>query len=117
MNNKLVAILGLFALVFVVSCGGDKKETASGGSETTASTSEGAIGVPECDEYVTKFKACIDDKVPEAARATFNQSFDQGLQAWKDAAKTEAGKASLAQGCKTALETAKQSMASFGCEW
>ena len=35
------------------------------------------FGVPECDDYLTKYIACIDSKVPEAARATVRQALDQ----------------------------------------
>uniref|UniRef100_UPI0021491425 hypothetical protein n=1 Tax=Tahibacter caeni TaxID=1453545 RepID=UPI0021491425 len=74
-----------------------------------------AIGVPECDNYINKYMACVSGKVPEASRAQLQASLDQMRQAWKQAAATEAGKASLAQACVAANDAAKSSMSAFGC--
>ena len=86
----------------------DNKETAGGGDK---------IGVPECDEYIEKYEACIMEKVPEAQRTMFKSSFETAKKGWKDAAATPQGKAGLATGCKAALDAAKTSMASFGCKF
>ncbi len=75
------------------------------------------FGVPECDDYLTKYMACIDSKVPEAARATVRQALDQTKAQWKQAASTPQGKAALATGCKAATDAAKTSMAAYGCTW
>jgi hypothetical protein len=77
----------------------------------------GEFGVKECDDYVQKYLACVDSKVPEAARSMVRQSLDQAKAQWKQAASTPQGKASLASGCKTAHDLARQSMAAYGCQW
>lgn len=74
-----------------------------------------SIGVPECDNYITKYMACVSGKVPEASRAQLQASLDQMREAWKQAAATDAGKASLAQACTAANDAAKSSMSAFGC--
>lgn len=74
-----------------------------------------SIGVPECDNYISKYLACVSGKVPEASRAQLQASLDQMRTAWKQAAATDAGKASLAQACSAANDAAKQSMTAFGC--
>ena len=83
----------------------------------TSTTSGEKIGVPECDDYIAKYEACLSGKVPEAARATYKTSLETMRTTWKKAAETPQGKAALAQGCKTALEQAKSTMSSFGCSW
>ena len=75
------------------------------------------IGVAECDDYIAKMRACLDDKVPAASRDMFKKTFDDSMKAWQEAAKTEAGKSGLAAGCKAALDAAKTSMSSFNCVW
>jgi hypothetical protein len=75
-----------------------------------------ATGVAECDDYLTKYMACINDKVPEAARASMQTSMDQMREGWKTAAAAPGGKEALAQACKTASDSAKESMKAFGCE-
>ncbi|MBL8299988.1 MAG: hypothetical protein JNN30_16740 [Rhodanobacteraceae bacterium] len=74
-----------------------------------------SVGVPECDNYINKYMACVSGKVPEAARAQLQASLDQTRALWKQTAATDAGKASLAQACTAANDAAKGSMSAFGC--
>lgn len=74
-----------------------------------------SVGVPECDSYITKYLSCVSGKVPEASRAQLQASLDQMRAAWKQAAATPDGKASLAQACTAANDAAKTSMQAFGC--
>jgi hypothetical protein len=87
---------------------------ASPAATTTASTGD-KIGVPECDDFITKYEACISGKVPEAARAQYNSTLKQLRDSWRQAASTPQGKAGLAQGCKMSAEQMRASMKSFGC--
>jgi hypothetical protein len=92
---------------------------ASTASPAAAAADSGAseFGVPECDDYIKKYLACIDSKVPETARAMVRQGLDQTKASWKQAASTPEGKQGLAMGCKQATETAKTAMAAYGCTW
>lgn len=81
----------------------------------TAPVTADSVGVPECDNYITKYVACVSGKVPEASRAQLQASLDQMRAAWKQAAATPDGKASLAQACTAANDAAKSSMQAFGC--
>jgi len=83
----------------------------------TASTD--SVGVPECDEYIKKYEACltkIAEKAPQAAPG-MKTGFEQQRNAFKQAASTEQGKATLASTCKQAIETAKQSTSAYACTW
>jgi hypothetical protein len=86
-----------------------KKEMAAAPAEkpATAAPSGGEIGVAECDDYVSKMKACLD-KMPAEAKAASQSAFDQSINAWKQAAGTEAGKQGLATACKAALDAIAQ---------
>ena len=88
---------------------------APAATSAAAATAGAEFGVPECDDYIKKYLACIDSKVPEAARATVRQSLDQVKSQWKQAAATDQGKAGLAMGCKAATDAAKTAMAAYGC--
>ena len=90
--------------------------TTTTNTTTTTETAD-KVGVPECDEYITKWEACVNSKVPEAQRATFKSSFETTRKAWKDAAANPQGKAALATGCKQALDTAKQTFSAYSCSW
>ena len=75
------------------------------------------VGVPECDEYIEKYEACLNSKVPEAQRTMFKSSFETMRKTWKETAANPQAKAALATGCKQALETAKGTMGAYACNW
>ena len=98
--------------------------TSSGGSAPAAAAAAPAavgaaeFGVPECDDYLRKYLACIETKVPEAGRAMARQTLDQTKASWKQAASTPQGRSGLAMGCKAATDSAKTAMAAaFGCSF
>ena len=118
MTTKLALLFSLCLTVgaLMLACGGgDSANTASTNGGTTASGDK--IGVAECDEYIQKYEACVNSKVPETARSMVKANLDTMRAAWKRAAETPQGKAGLATACKQALETAKTSMGSYGCSW
>lgn len=84
-----------------------------GGLKVPAS---GEIGIPACDEYITKYMKCIEDKVPKAARETMNEAMAETVKAWKEAASGPA-REGLATACEAALDAAKAATKSLGCEW
>jgi hypothetical protein len=123
-NGLEKGILALAVLGALLACknplGGSKDE-----AKTETASAEGAsgggdkIGVPECDEYIEKYEKCLTSstKIPDAAKTSMKSSFDQIRKSWKDAAATPAGKAGLAMGCKSAMDSAKQAMAAYDCQW
>lgn len=90
---------------------------AAGTPAAQKSLAAGKIGVPECDEYLTKVDACIAGKVPEMARAQFNAAVEANRKAWEQAASTPQGRAGLAAACKQAIETAKTSFKTYNCSF
>ena len=131
LNGKMS--LTLAAVALLAACGGNAPAppppqhkpaapaappaTTAPGPAMVGSVADGDFGVKECDDYIRKYLACVDSKVPEAARAMVRQSLDQAKAQWKQAAATPQGKASLATGCKAATDAARQSMAAYGCSW
>ena len=123
--RKFVCVLSFVALA-MVGCkkeGGEaapaaetKKEVMAEGEKKaempaeTAKPAEGggdSIGVPECDDYVSKMRACLD-KMPAEAKGASQGAFEQSISAWKQAASNEASKAGLATACKAALDAIAQ---------
>lgn len=89
------------------------KSTASSG--TTASGDK--IGVPECDDFIAKYDACVSSKVPEVARAQYQGAIKQWRDSWKKLAADPATKGSLAAACKEAREQQEAALKSYGCTW
>ncbi|MBX7084332.1 MAG: hypothetical protein K1X88_34315 [Nannocystaceae bacterium] len=85
---------------------------------TEGGTAEGwpSVGVPECDEYITKYARCISDKLPESSRGAMLDAMKQAAEAWKEAAAGPA-KDSLADACKAALDAARDATKAMGCVW
>jgi hypothetical protein len=112
----VVAVAGLLA-----ACSAGPKQAASESKAAPGSAavavSAGDFGVPECDSFMKKYIACIDSKVPDAARGPFRQAMEQQKTALQQAASTPQGKAALAEACTRAEATAKQSMSAYSCQW
>ena len=103
--------------------------TSTTSSTTTTTTNTAAntattdatgpnTGVAECDEYIKKYEACLTTiaaKAPQAAPA-LKSSFEAQRNAFKSAAATPQGKATLPATCKQATETAKSSTSQW-CTW
>lgn len=90
--------------------------TANTSTNTSASKSgEEKIGVPECDDFIAKYDACVSSKVPESARAQYKSSIEQWRSSWRTLAANPLTKATLATVCKQSEEQAKAAMKSYGC--
>jgi hypothetical protein len=107
----------------VAASGCAKKEgsapaaSAPAASAPAAAPSGDSVGVPECDDYITKYQNCLKGKIPEAAQAAMKGAFDTTVAEWKKVAATPEGKSGLAMACKSALDASKQAMGAYGCEW
>jgi len=113
-----ILVVGLSSMT--VGCAGgkaDKPAQSANAAASPAASTAGAIGVPECDNYMTKYRECIEAKVPDSVKGTVRQSLDQATSAWKQAAATPEGRAGLAQACKQATDAARMAMQSYGCSF
>lgn len=81
---------------------------------STAATAQ-TTGVAVCDDFITKYDACITGKVPQAQQATFKSQLDQMRKAWGDMAKTPQGKTQLESMCKMQADQMKVAMQPQGC--
>lgn len=88
---------------------------ATSPATTTAATAGEKIGVPECDEFIAAYDACVSSKVPESARAQYKTAIEQWRSSWSKLAANPNTKATLAAACKQSAESARASMKSYGC--
>jgi hypothetical protein len=90
----------------------------TGTTSTTGTTSSGdKIGIPECDDFIAKYEACVSGKVPEAARASYQTALKQWRESWKKLAENPQTKGTLASACKQAKEQQEAALKSYGCTW
>jgi hypothetical protein len=127
-NTRTAFAAALASAALTLGCGGGDKPAAElprttlppatmAAPATMPAVATGDFGVAECDNYMKKYLACVDSKVPEAARAMMRQQLDQTKAAWKQAASTPQGKAGLSAGCKQIDQQSGPAMKAYGCTW
>jgi len=82
---------------------------------TVRTTAADQIGVAECDKFLNEYEACVNNKVPEQARAQFNAALKTWRTSWKKLADNPQTKPGLVTTCKTQLETARTQMKAYNC--
>lgn len=90
---------------------------ASSPGSSTASSSGEKIGIPECDDFIAKYEACVSSKVPEAQRAQYKNAVAEWRKTWKQLAENPATKATLTAVCKQAAEQQAAALKSYGCSF
>lgn len=129
MKNKeskfSLLLLVAFSTVLMFGCAKSETTTnrnasttapaASPAATTTTASHSGEVGVPECDAFLKAYEACVHDKVPAAARPTFDTTLANWKKAWHDQAANPQTRGALAAACKTAHDNAKTTMKAYNC--
>lgn len=93
-----------------------EKSMATPKTEMAANAGD-KIGVPECDDFIAKYEACVSGKVPEMARAQYQSALKQWRESWKKAAENPQTRGTLAAACKQAADQQAAALKSFGCSF
>jgi hypothetical protein len=75
------------------------------------------IGVPVCDEWLAKYNRCIDDRMPEDARAPMRRALLEAIHTWRHTAASSAGRLALEETCARRIERTRRATESMGCAW
>jgi len=132
MLRKSLLVFSIMCAGILIGCGhtettnsntaaGNSNKSASSNTSSTSTTSTTStgdkIGIPECDDFLAKYEACVTGKVPEAARATYQSSIKQWRDSWKQMAGNPQTKGALAAACKQAREQQETALKSYNCTW
>jgi hypothetical protein len=130
MVSKTLLIFAVLCTAILIGCsktdttensntmaGNSNKTTSSSTPAATTASAGEKIGVPECDDFIAKYDACVSSKVPEQARAQFKSAVAQWRSSWKKLADNPATKGSLAAACKQAAAQQETALKSYGCTW
>ena len=90
-------------------------EAAPTATDTAAVAGADAIGIPECDDFLTAYEACVADKVPAESRSVLEEGMKQWRQSWKDMAANEGTRTVLPEVCKRARDSAQAAISAYGC--
>jgi hypothetical protein len=131
MNKRILLPMCIVIGLLLVACGKTEVQVdtnrsatpatqtapASTPATTTVASAGEKIGIADCDDFITKYEACVTDKVPEVARAQYKAGIAQWRTSWRQLAANPQTKATLAGVCKQAAESARTSMKSYNCTW
>ena len=115
MLRKSLLIFSIFCAAILIGCSKTEMSNSKMGSGTTASGDK--IGVPECDDFIAKYDACVSSKVPEMARPQYQNAVKQWRDSWKKLAADPATRGSLAAACKQAAEQQAAALKTYGCNF
>ena len=119
----LIALIALFACETKEHANAElqaldkaKKAAAQASAHANLSATE-EIGVPECDQYVKNYEACLSDKVPESRREELRQTLNEQRNRWRDAVTGGADQTQVAGQCKSAAAAAMRNLGDYGCSF
>ena len=90
--------------------------SGSGSSAVKAEASGASTGIPECDVFLRKYKACIN-KMPESARPGMQRGLASMRTSYTRAGKYPSARKSLGDSCKKTIKTMAKSLARYNCKW
>ena len=86
-------------------------------SIASASFAAEPIGIPARGDFLTKYEACLADKVPAAQQSTFQGSIEQLRASWLTLAQNPQTKPTLESVCTTSADQMKAAVVSYGCQF
>jgi hypothetical protein len=124
MSARTILIVLVLCVPFLNGCAGlvtrnnSNARSAKGSSNSAAATtgSSEKIGIPECDDFIARYNACISDHVPAAKKAEYKENIDGFARAWKQLM-ANSDKNAVAAACKLHSDMARENMKQFGCEF
>jgi hypothetical protein len=78
-------------------------------------SSNGAIGIPECDSYLTNLLRCLQRRIPSSQLIVAQQAVDATREAWRRQRAEDRG--ALVEACRRATATARSTFSAIGCRW
>ena len=126
MKMRIFLPLCVMGALVLAACSKQEEATTNSASSAPAASSAtpaapvtiasgDKIGVPECDDFIAAYDACVSSKVPDVARAQYKTTIEQWRTSWKKLAENPNTKATLASVCKQSAEQARVSMKTFNC--
>ncbi len=85
------------------------------GDKSAGTAGADAIGIPVCDDFLARYAACVNDKIPAQARPAFEQSLQATRDGWKQVLSTPNGRDTLEAVCKQVKESTAATVQAYGC--
>lgn len=115
MSKSLLFMLCILTGLLVLACAKPAVDTNRNAAAPTTTTNATAIGIAECDSFLTAYDSCVSNKVPENIRAQYKTAIATWRTEWKKLADNPQTRGTLANVCKQQMETARTQVKAFGC--
>ena len=119
MFDSGIRVLFGCACLAVAGCGQQGPAPSSAPAATTAvnAAADGndRIGIPECDDYLDRYEACISSRAPQNARPALAAALAQTRASWRKTLSASTQPAALAMVCQRARAAARASLVAYGC--
>ena len=125
MSKSLLLMLCVLTGLLVLACAKPAVDTnrnaatapvpAGTPSTNTNAASGEAIGIAECDSFLTAYDTCVSNKVPENIRAQYKTAINTWRTEWKKLADNPQTRGTLVTVCKQQMETARTQVKAYGC--
>lgn len=86
-------------------------------SMASAAVAAEPVGIPACDDFLSKYEACLSDKVPAAQQSAFKGQIEQLRASWLPLANSPQTRPTLESTCKMSADQMKLAVASYGCQF
>jgi len=76
------------------------------------------IGVPECDNFIKRYVACVEQRVPPDQKAKLMDDLNEHHAKWRELSRLEQGKLAVGLSCRSVAQRLKGDLTvDFGCEF
>jgi hypothetical protein len=108
--------VALLPIAVLCACGRSRHEEQSRADASSLSTQSAEIGLPECDDYLSKVRQCIEN-APAERKKSLEENLARTRATWKTLAENAGARPGLPQACRLALQTAQRAMKQYACAW
>jgi hypothetical protein len=108
-----LAALGL-AILALSACDQPQPPGVAPAPPSPVVATDERIGIPECDDYLDRYEACIAGHAPETARAALLTALAGSRASWRKTA-ASADHAALAAVCTHTRNASRPTMKAYGC--
>lgn len=74
-------------------------------------------GVASCDEFITKYRRCLEEKIPTSEHHLIAPATQRIIDAWRQSAQIPESRAGLDDACAQMIEMQRDTMTAYGCDW
>lgn len=76
------------------------------------------FGVPECDNFITRYVACVELRVPADQKARLMDDLYEHRAKWRELSRMEQGKLAVGLSCRGVARRLKGDLTvDYGCEF